>query len=317
MTDTKIEWTERTWNPVTGCTKVSPGCDHCYAEGIARRFAGGKAFPNGFDVTLHPERLTVPLRWRKPSTVFVNSMSDLFHADIPDQFIARVFAVMAATPQHTYQVLTKRHGRMRSLLGRPEFVDAVARELWESLDVGTRGGVYLHPDYLDTLSSGSDYPAPAGHRPWPLSNVWLGVSVEDQQRAELRIPALLGTPAAVRFLSCEPLLGPVDLSEWLYHAPGAYTEIGVRCDCGSWMDRDENCPGPKIDWCIVGGESGPGARSMDLDWADTIVRYCQETQTSVFVKQLGSAYGPRKGGDMSMWPADLRVREYPTAAVTS
>jgi protein gp37 len=263
MSMTKIEWTEKTWNPVTGCTKVSPGCDHCYAEGIARRFAGSDAFPNGFDITLRPERLDAPLRWRKPATVFVNSMSDLFHADVPDEFIARVWAVMALASQHTFQVLTKRHGRMRSLLLNWRdngFGDAVAAEMF----LLRRGGGIVQ---------------------WPLPNVWLGVSAEDQKRVNLRVPALMETPAAVRFISAEPLLGAVYLA------------------ATAWE--------PKIDWVIVGGESGPGARKMDLDWAQSLVDECQRAGTAVFVKQLGSAHGPRKGGPIETWPIDLQVREYP------
>lgn len=267
---TKIEWTQRTWNPVTGCTKVSPGCDHCYAEGIARRFAGTPAFPNGFDVTLHPERIEAPLRWRKPAKVFVNSMSDLFHDDVPDHFIESVFEVMALTPQHTYQVLTKRPGRMRSLLNR-----------WTA--EGARN-VLVSPA-----------PPVAGiGAPWPLTNVWLGVSVEDQKWADVRIPILLDTPAAVRFLSCEPLLGPVDLKPWM-----------------EFYETNLSMVIPGLHWVIVGGESGPGARRMELDWAGYLVGQCQRTMTPVFVKQLGSAHGPHKGGDISTWPAELQVREYP------
>lgn len=196
MSDTTtIEWTDATWNPVTGCTKVSPGCDNCYAEIFAERWRGtaGHHFENGFDITLRPNVLTLPLRWRKPRKVFVNSMSDLFHKDVPDEYIARVFAVMALTPQHTYQVLTKRHGRMRSLVG--SLVDGGQRLLEAAPDEETAQTLY------DAI--------------WPLPNVWLGVSVEDQKRADLRIPALLDTAAAVRFLSCEPLLGPVDLTKWM------------------------------------------------------------------------------------------------------
>lgn len=267
MSSTSIEWTEKTWNPITGCTKVSPGCDHCYAEGIARRFAGSKAFPNGFEVTLHPERLDTPLRWRKPARVFVNSMSDLFHDAVPDEYIARVFGVMADASQHTFQVLTKRHGRMRSLLNDGEFFQEV-RGL--AIDAHGMAGI-----------------------PWPLPNVWLGCSVEDQKRADLRIPALLDTPAAVRFLSCEPLLGAVDL-----------------CQDG-WLFPDE-FDRPGVAWVIVGGESGPGARRMELDWAREIVEDCADAGVACFVKQLGSAHGPHKGGDMTTWPAELQVREYPT-----
>ncbi|WP_190824741.1 DUF5131 family protein [Saccharopolyspora pogona] len=187
---TGIEWTDETWNPVTGCTKVSPGCDNCYALTLAERFRGtpGHYFENGFDVQLRPDKLIEPLKWRKPRRIFVNSMSDLFHQDVPGSYIAQVWATMAATPQHTYQVLTKRHGRMRSLLSNP----------------------YFRKDVMGWLRQ-DGHPIPA----WPLPNVWLGVSVEDQKRADRRIPALLETPAAVRFLSCEPLLGPVDLTKWL------------------------------------------------------------------------------------------------------
>ena len=192
---TKIEWTDATWNPVTGCTMVSPGCDHCYAETIAHRFAGTAAYPDGFAVTLRPERLDQPLRWRRPRRVFVNSMSDLFHKDVPDEYIACIWAVMALAPQHTFQVLTKRHGRMRSLLDDDGFIQRV----WNEMDGFLPRA--KHPD----------------ESRWPLPNVWLGVSVEDQQRADLRIPALLDTPAAVRFLSCEPLLRPVDLNACLLY----------------------------------------------------------------------------------------------------
>ena len=193
---TSIEWTDATWNPVTGCDEVSPGCDHCYAKTLAERFRGtpGHYFENGFDVQLRPERLTQPLRWKKPRRIFVNSMSDLFHKDVPDEFIAKVFAVMGGAEQHTFQVLTKRHGRMRSLLSSNDFRCLVFDEWFQLRSQGLvpKGG----PLVLNY---------------WPTRNVWLGVSVENQQWANTRIPALLDTPAAVRFLSCEPLLGPVSL----------------------------------------------------------------------------------------------------------
>jgi protein gp37 len=266
MNETKIEWTDRTWNPVTGCTKVSPGCDNCYAESIARRFAGGPAFPNGFDVTLRPERLVDPLKWRKPARVFVNSMSDLFHGEISDSFIASVWAVMALTPQHTYQVLTKRHARMRSLLLNWRdngFGEAVAAAMFRLSEIG-------------------------GIIQWPLPNVWLGVSAENQKWVNARVPALMETPAAVRFISAEPLLDAIYLA------------------ATAWK--------PKIDWVIVGGESGAGARRMDPAWAQSVVDECRRAGTAVFVKQLGSAFGPHKGGDMDTWPPELRVREYPAVS---
>ena len=269
----KIEWTEASWNPVTGCTKVSAGCDHCYAETFAERWRGipGHHFENGFDVTLRPERLEQPLHWKRPRRIFVNSMSDLFHESVPTAHIAAVFDVMRQTPQHTYQVLTKRHARMRSLARTAAFGEG-----------------------------------------WPLPNVWLGVSVEDQQWADIRIPALLETPAAVRFISAEPLLGPVGLrpGEWIPPIGG-----GPRVN----LVRPWKAPGPSLDWVIVGGESGPGARRMTEGWARFLVEQCQDTGTAIFVKQLGSVLGRRlgagpKGGDWDAWPEDLRIRQFPAAA---
>lgn len=281
-TKTTIEWTKnddgsagRTWNVVTGCDKISDGCDHCYAENIARRFAGGPGFPNGFAVTVHPERLLAPLRWRKPTRVFVNSMSDMFHADISDELIARMFAVMAATPQHTYQILTKRHGRMRSLLGSAEFVDRFDAEL---LDLTV-----------------NRFPALARDRwSWPLPNVHLGVSCEDQHWADIRIPALLATPAAVRFLSCEPLLGPIDLWGPLvdgYHRPKLTYWLDGRPGWGpeqrdpSGLVAQRMTTGPRIDWVIAGSESGAGARPMDLDWVRSLRDQCAHSGVAFFFKQ--------------------------------
>lgn len=241
---TGIEWTDATWNPVTGCTKVSPGCDRCYAETLAERFRGvpGHYYEQGFDVVLRPDKLEVPLRWRRPRRVFVNSMSDLFHRDVPDEYIARVFAVMARAPQHTFQVLTKRHGRMRSLLSSAAFhnlVNDLPGEPWRPLVT------------------------------FPLPNVWLGVSVEDQQRADLRIPALLDTPATVRFLSCEPLLGPLDLRLYLHTSRGVETR------------------GWGIDWVIVGGESGRGARPMYPTWVRLLRAHCADAGVPFTFKQWG------------------------------
>jgi len=247
-----IEWTDATWNPVTGCTKVSPGCDHCYAETLAERFRGtpGHYFENGFDVQLRPDKLDQPLRWKKPRRIFVNSMSDLFHQDISDEYIAQVFGVMAMAEQHTFQILTKRHARMRSLLGDPDFREQVAQEI-----VGWEVAGRWVPDHIES-----------GQPDWyPLPNVWLGVSVENQQWADIRIPALLDTPAAVRFLSCEPLLGPVDIINGLGD---------------SWLTG--------IDWVIVGGESGRGARPMHPDWARQLRDQCQAAGAPFHYKQHGA-----------------------------
>lgn len=249
---TKIQWTDATWNPVTGCTRVSPGCDHCYALTLAERFRGtpGHYFEQGFDVVLRPDKLEQPLHWKKPRLVFVNSMSDLFHEQIPDEYIARVWAVMAMSRRHTFQVLTKRHGRMRSLLNRPEFWRAVRRSVTTDLN--------RIPEAVGLVRD-------------PLPNVWLGVSVEDQKWANIRIPALLDTPAAIRFISAEPLLGPVDIF------------------ASSKIDRD-----PGLDWVIVGGESGRGARPMDPSWARTLRDECVQSGIAFHFKQWGTHGGTPK-----------------------
>ena len=309
---TAIEWTEKTWNPTTGCDRTTPGCDRCYALTMAKRLKGmgsakyqtdgnPRTSGPGFGVAMHPDTLNEPLHWKKPRRVFVNSMSDLFHADVTDEFIARVFATMARTPQHTYQVLTKRHGRMRSLVGN--LIDGGQRLLEAAPDEATALALY------DTI--------------WPLPNVWLGVSVEDQKRADLRIPALVETAAAVRFLSCEPLLGPVRLTYQDHTGHERDYDGDFIClDCSTdqqhvpWRTVDRTRLG--IDWLIIGGESGRGARPMDLAWARQLVKQGQEAGAAVFVKQLGSVWAKAngasdtKGGKPDDWPADLRVREYPT-----
>jgi len=243
----KIEWTDETWNPVTGCTKVSPGCDHCYAESFAHRFAGTPAYPNGFAVTLRPERLGQPLHWRRPRKVFVNSMADLFHADIPADYIGQIFAVMASSAAHQFQILTKRHARMRALLASRDFHDLVI-DKWGDLFVQGPSRAQL---------------VPAQH--WPLPNVWLGTSIESDKYV-WRADALRETPAAVRFLSCEPLLGPLpslDLTG--------------------------------IDWVIAGGESGPRHRQMDPDWVRDLRDRCVMAGVAFFFKQYAGR-SPKAGG---------------------
>ncbi|MFJ6608155.1 DUF5131 family protein [Streptomyces lydicus] len=285
-----IEWTDATWNPVTGCTKVSPGCDNCYADTFSERWRGiaGHYFENGFDIQLRPDKLTVPLTWKKPRRVFVNSMSDLFHPDIHDADLHLIFGVMAATPQHTYQILTKRHGRMRSLLNDPQF----AHMAFHRAEM-----VYGRPE--------------TAARTWPLPNIHLGVSVENQKWADTRIPALLDTSAAVRFLSCEPLLGPVDLTriaaESKQQPDMVYDALGQRYGVpGRWQAATS----ARVDWVIVGGESGRGARPMDPAWATQIVQQCQHSNVPVFVKQLGSRWG-KQHKDIDQFPAELRVRQFP------
>lgn len=215
-TSTAIEWTDKTWNPTTGCNKVSPGCKHCYAEAITKRFR--QHFPNGFEFTLHPERLEEPRHWRKPSLVFVNSMSDLFHERMPFGFLEKIFEVMRECPQHVFQVLTKRHERLVELAPQLE---------------------------------------------WP-ENIWMGVSVENQDYAH-RVECLKQVPAVVRFLSCEPLLGPLELDLEGIH------------------------------WVIVGGESGPGHRPIEEEWVRDIRRQTQNSGTAFFFKQWGGIR-PKAGG---------------------
>lgn len=256
MAKSKIEWTNMTWNPTTGCTKISQGCKHCYAERIYERFNGNGSFKN---VICHSERLLQPLKWKKPSLVFVNSMSDLFHENVPFAFIRQVFQVIEDNPRHTFQILTKRPERLL------EFSDCTNH--------------------------------------WAPDNVWFGVSVENQKEADERIPLLMQVPAAVRFLSCEPLLSNINLVPFL------------KCNClkqtdDTWEDLNSNevglfypvkgykankscttCNGngilKKLDWVICGGESGPDARPMHPHWARLLRDQCAVAGVPFFFKQWG------------------------------
>ena len=246
---TKIEWTDETWNPITGCTKVSEGCRNCYAERMSKRLAGRFGYPTDepFQVTLHPYRLDDPLRWRKPRQVFVCSMSDLFHDDIPPWFICEAWQVFRECPQHTFQILTKRPERAMGIIT-----------------------TYIASDQL-----GFD----------PLSNAWLGVSVENQQAADERIPILLQIPAAVRFVSCEPMLGPVTLREIQHNGE---VEIDALTGNHGVYRPLSGQSSQKLDWVIVGGESGPGARPMHPDWARSLRDQCQAAGVPFFFKQWGA-----------------------------
>lgn len=291
---TKIEWTEATWNPVTGCSRVSAGCANCYAETVAHRFDGSKAYPNGFKVTLRPERLDQPLRWKRGRKIFVNSMSDLFHEDVPFEYIAAVFGVMAAAPQHTFQVLTKRPERMLEFFdwakatgdrwGEFGGMEGPMRAIWEAVN-GEHGAQipdrFAKDDEAGILVGGEDN--------WPLPNVWLGVSVENQAAADARISLLQHAPAAVHFLSCEPLLGPVNLERVDYRsADGSFPEqwrdpLNARNRYGvTWMAARSG-----IDWVIVGGESGPRARPMHPEWARGLRDQCAAARVPFFFKQWG------------------------------
>ena len=268
---TKIEWTEATWNPVTGCTKVSAGCKYCYAERDWARLQHlpaykGRAFT---DVVCHPERLIQPLRWERPRRIFVNSMSDLFHDDAPDEFLDQVFAVMALCQQHTFQVLTKRARRAREYIGAGGRASAVL-DLVRNSELGYMANQHALPP-----------------QSWPLPNVWLGVSVEDQQTADERIPLLLQTPAAVRWISAEPLIGRIDLCEslWMWWNPTmeCFESIGQRFNMGLGKGG--------LGWVVVGGESGPKARPMHPDWARSIRDKCAAAGVPFFFKQWGEWIG--------------------------
>lgn len=275
----KIQWTDETWNPTVGCTRVSPGCENCYAErvahrgmteahrGLTRQTARGPVW-NG-TVRLLPERLEQPLRWRKPRRVFVDSMSDLFHPDVPDGFIDRVFGVMAFSPKHTFQVLTKRPERMRDWFART--VSGCSREQL----------VFDEYESLWRNMGGSEMHVSRGWSGWPLPGVWLGTSVEDQERADERIPPLLQTPAAVRFLSVEPLLGPVDLRclEWLREDGSDYFD--ALSSQRHPLD-DAGLNGSALDWIIVGGESGTGACPCRVEWIRDVLRQCREAGVPAF-----------------------------------
>ncbi len=279
---TGIEWTDATWNPIRGCSRVSEGCRNCYAEKVAHRFsrpgspydgvvrvdANGKSTGqwNG-EIKFVEERLLDPLRWKKPLRIFVNSMSDLFHPKVTDEMLDRIFAVMALCPQHTFQVLTKRPERMLEYLRSAAYVNAQLKacdiaSTWIE-ENGTEGFVQHFRNIGLSLSRRSH--AVRADFDWPLPNVWLGVSVEDQKAADERIPLLLQTPAAVRFVSAEPLLGPVEISSCRY--PGLWST--------------------SLDWVICGGESGPGARPMHPDWARSLRDQCVGAGVPFFFKQWG------------------------------
>lgn len=288
--DTGINWTDATWNPIRGCSRVSEGCRNCYAERVAARFSkkgqpyhglavmrtsklavtneGGSPHWTG-DVRFIPEHLADPLRWKKPRRIFVNSMSDLFHESLTNEQIAAVFGVMAASPRHTFQVLTKRAKRMREWFA---WVDTTQRSghamlctaaAWELLG--------------DWRGNGAICWEEGGFaEPWPLPNVWIGVSVENQAAAWVRIPDLLATPAAVRFLSCEPLLGPVGLK-----AVGSFRgeDLSALEEVVGHVNR------PAIDWVIIGCESGPGARPCATEWIRLIRDQCAEARVPIWLKQ--------------------------------
>ena len=310
---TSIEWTDATWNVVTGCTKVSTGCKNCYAERVSLRTFANQTIVEDVgddssivrkriftDVLIHPNRLEQPLHWRKPARIFVNSMSDLFHEEVPFEFIDQIFGVMAACTQHSFQILTKRPVRMKSYI-------------------------------LYWLAQQDGRESPSGTVK-PLHNVWLGVSCEDQKTADERIPLVLQTPAAIRFVSYEPALESVDFGcvPWPSGWRNKNDIISDGIDPLRFNRRH-------LDWIIVGGESGPGARPFNINWARSVIDQCKASGLACFMKQLGrnpyeappgitpSTSGPDSikcrlwnldidkshGGDWTEWPEDLKVRQYP------
>lgn len=385
MGDSSIEWCDKVWNPTRGCLRVSPGCGGgcvpgagdlkggCYAERQAYRFSGpGQPYEglvtlgkNGPRWTgkgrLVPEMLALPLRWKKPSRIFVNSMSDLFFEAFSNQDIASVFGVMAACPQHTFLILTKRAKRMREWF---EWISKEVAHLEVGIGIKLPKGASLEASGCIMMAGGDVIPskrfvAACETTPWPLPNVHLGVSVEDQEYAEKRIPWLLETPAAIRFLSVEPMLGPVDLTridmlrdlitEEMRNDPDSPKNHHLNALTGHIAGPDDILDA-KIDWVICGAESGPGARPFHLAWVRSLRDQCAQTGAAFFCKQLGSRPiietarpmsadeleewhrdHPRhrgrtgdgemhvsrhlglvgKGNDMSKWPADLRVRQFP------
>lgn len=283
---TKIEWTDATWNPVTGCTKVSQGCKNCYAERMWKRLSampGTKYTGRKFtDVKCHENVLMEPLRWRKPRMVFVNSMGDIFHEDVPDSFIDKIFAVMALCPQHTFQILTKRPERMRDYFNS-----------FNSHSGCERG--YVNCAWADQKFGINDKQIDAiGSVPKGLPNVWLGVSVEDQATADGRIPFLLETPAAIRFMSAEPLLESLNVAWALSRNP-------MKIAAG-FLERGHFSPGLEklrgLNWAIAGGESGPDARPMHPDWVRSIRDQCADAKTAFFFKGWG-AWTPEENVELT------------------
>lgn len=298
-----IEWTDATWPIVQGCDYESPGCTHCYAvpllwrmahnpnpaisgplQGVVAKNAAGKLHFTG-KVALREDRLDWPLKWKEPRQIFVPSHGDLFHPSVPDWFIDKVFAVMALCPQHTFQVLTKRSKRMREYLSTPD----VAARVWKAANEIPDCSERL---YLRALGmNGGDW---GGATPWPLRNVWAGVSTEDQPRADERIPDLRATPAAVRFISAEPLLGPLDIAEHLIgeeeHGIDMSREVGGRVGaCTGWI--------PPLDWVIAGGESGPRSRPMHPDWVRSLRDQCATARVPFFFKQWGNWREAQEGDE--------------------
>ncbi|MDS1348563.1 DUF5131 family protein [Planktothrix agardhii] len=308
---TTISWCDEVCNPIVGCSKISAGCERCYAATAAKsarlqqfwQYREVKEW-NGH-VVFVGEQLMKPFHWKKPKRIFVGSMTDLFHENTPDEWRDRIFSVIALNPSHTFQLLTKRPALMRDyLMGAKQRIRRAAVDLGRKLN----------------LSYETYEPYETCQFDWPLSNLWLGVTAENQAMADKRIPLLMQIPAKVRFLSCEPLLEPINLSKFL---PIEWSEIAEDW-IESWPGIGSYSTNDYPSWVIAGGESGAGARPCHVDWLRDIASQCQSAKVPVFIKQLGSnalqghivngsklKLKDRKGSDINEFPEDLRLQQFP------
>lgn len=348
---TGIAWTDSTWNPIRGCSVVSPGCKNCYAQTMANRYSGpGLPYEGLVNSTGHwngvirvvPAAMDQPLRWHAARKIFVNSMSDLFHHNVKYRTRDEIFAVMAMAQHHQFQVLTKRPEEMLEYVcdGSRERIARCVEEIWG--EKYSHKGPFAKDASGDRLATSTAAGVAEGIRKgwrWPLQNVWLGVSAENQETADERIPILLRVPAAIRWVSYEPALGRIDFDRECV-VPRDGERVVVRWLGGSYAGALPRARG--LDWIVVGGESGGGARPFDVNWARDTVKACRATGVACFVKQLGAKpfnvwepptveqsaesiarhgeYDPdeshfrlhnRSGGDMNEWPEDLRVQAFP------
>lgn len=299
---TNIQWCDETINPIVGCSRISPGCQKCYAA-TAAQSARLQRFPQyqavskwDGSVEFVESQLLKPLSWKKPKRIFVCSMSDLFHENVPDEWIDKVMAVIALSSQHTFQVLTKRPHRAKEYFSQTDlpnrWYQSAIDFLWQAVEKDFGGLINLQTYFMN--------------RPYPLPNLWLGTTVENQDLANQRIPILLEIPAVVRWLSLEPLLGDIKL-DFTNYVDDWNTSVDIGCH--------------KVSWVVVGGESGRNARPCAIGWLTSVVQQCHSANIPVFVKQLGSncvvlpglsfGYSDRKGGDIAEFPPHLQIRQFP------
>ncbi len=295
MSDSKIEWTDKTWNPITGCSKISPGCKNCYAERMAKRLAGRYGYDKDdpFKVTFHPNKLSEPLKWKRPSKIFVCSMGDLFHNDVPFDKIAAIFGVMAFCQSQTFMILTKRPERMLEFFSFPHRGEYQSNLNWWM----NEACLYLP---MESTRGIRRRPKPQN---LPLPNVWLGVTAENQEQADKRIPILLQIPAAVRFVSVEPMLGPINLKilkqEPINYGGDVIDSLeGIIYGCPPHISSEHR--GRKLNWVICGAETGPGKRHMELQWAIDLHEQCEKAGVPYFFKKDSNGKFP--AGMKREWP---------------